>query len=72
MELNNVDLVEFSFNVLNKEIDITIHSEGKVSTTGRVALCNGDFAFKFLNWCENWLDERELYDVEYKVYIRLH
>ena len=62
-------MYEFTFNQFDNGIFIEKDNKVIGAFTGFADQIN---SFNFLNWCQQWLDERELEDVEYKVFIRIH
>lgn len=48
-----------------------------IEKDNKIVLCFNGLAdqinsFNFFNWCQQWLDERDLTDVEYQIFIRVH
>ena len=68
-----IKLIEFTLNVVNNDVDIVITKEDdSKEIIKKSALVGNEFIFKFLQWCEDWLDYNGLYDIEYFVNIRVH
>lgn len=73
---NDIDMYKFELDIHNNMIyvrnlkfnDIIIYKQEITN----ISYKNSDFIFTLQDWAENWLDERELYDVEYQVFIRIH
>lgn len=62
-------MYKFIFNVFDGSIMIYDEEENLVAD--RIALDN-NFAFQFLTWVQDYLDKKDLVDVEYQVLIRIH
>lgn len=62
-------MYEFTFNCIDNSILIT-HGYSVISDGYPLSEnLNRD---TFLSYVQKWLDDRELYEVEYKVFIRIH
>lgn len=58
---------------LRVENEIKIFKNDELTPESTVILTDDNtFMFRFQKWCENWLDDRKITDVEYQVFVRIH
>lgn len=62
-------MYDFVYNVLTKSI--TVRKDNEIIYDEFILDADG-FEFRCQQWCERWMDEHELENDEYRVFIRIH